>query len=255
LKYLVFDAPALSETFEKRLQFVEEELAKRQLPYAQALMHQRCRDADHLRSELARVTALGGEGLMLREPGSRYEVGRSTTLLKVKTFLDAEAAVIGHEPGKGKHRGRLGALQVKLADGTEFSVGTGFSDALRGNPPPIGSVITFRYQELSDGGVPRFPSFVRMRQDASASPPPATSEPPPSATPTSASRRFEFVEGKSSKFWEVSVSGPEMTTRWGRIGSAGLSRTKAFSDEAAAKAAADKLIGEKTREGYVEKGA
>ena len=45
---------------------------------------------------------------------------------------------------------------------TKFFVGTGFSDNQRNNPPPVGSTITFRYQELTDGGVPRFPSFVRM---------------------------------------------------------------------------------------------
>ena len=56
------------------------------------------------------VEALGGEGLMLRQPKSLYAVGRSNTLLKVKTFHDAEATVIGHAPGTGKHKGRLGAL-------------------------------------------------------------------------------------------------------------------------------------------------
>ena len=78
---------------------------------------------------------------------------------------DAEARVIEHLPGTGRHKGRLGALSVELANGTKFSVGTGFSDAERDNPPPIGSVITFRYQELSDRGVPRFPAFVRVRTD------------------------------------------------------------------------------------------
>lgn len=98
---------------------------------------------------------------MMREPSSLYAPGRSTSLLKVKTFHDAEATVVGHVPGKGRHKGRMGALEVEMSDGTRFSVGTGFSDAQRENPPAIGSVITFRYQELSDGGVPRFPSFLR----------------------------------------------------------------------------------------------
>ena len=97
---------------------------------------------------------------MLREPGSRYEAGRSNTLLKVKQFHDAEARVLEHLPGTGRHKGRLGALLVALADGTQFSVGTGFTDVQRENPPPVGSTITFRYQELTDRGVPRFPSFV-----------------------------------------------------------------------------------------------
>ena len=39
------------------------------------------------------------------------------------------------------------------------------SDAEREAPPPIGSIVTFRYQELSDGGVPRFPTYVGVRHD------------------------------------------------------------------------------------------
>src|SRR5438132_928553 len=84
-------------------------------------------------------------------------MGRSARLRKVKSFRDAEAVVVGHEPGKGRHQGRLGALLVEMADGTKFAVGAGFSDAEREAPPPVGSTITFRYQELTDGGVPRFP--------------------------------------------------------------------------------------------------
>ena len=100
---------------------------------------------------------------MLRRPGARYVAGRSDTLLKVKTFHDAEARVVGHQPGTGRHQGRMGALLVELDDGTAFKVGTGFSDAEREDPPPVGTVITFRYQELTEAGVPRFPSFVRVR--------------------------------------------------------------------------------------------
>lgn len=54
----------------------------------------------------------------MRRPGSRYESGRSSSLLKVKTFHDAEAVVVAHLPGTGKHKGRLGALECDLADGT-----------------------------------------------------------------------------------------------------------------------------------------
>src|SRR6202035_893926 len=100
-------------------------------------------------------------------PRSTYAAGRSATLLKIKTFHDAEARVIEHQPGAGRHKGRLGALLVELPDGTTFSVGTGFTDAQREHPPAGGRVITFRYQELSERGVPRLPSFVRVRSDAS----------------------------------------------------------------------------------------
>jgi DNA ligase-1 len=168
VSYLVFDAPQVQAPFEERLEFARESLAQKRPPFAKLLDQQRCRDVDHLRQELARIEALGGEGLMLREPGSSYVAGRSTSLLKVKTFHDAEARVIGHQPGNGRHQGRLGALLVELANGTQFAVGTGFSDRQREQPPAVGMWITFRYQELSEGGVPRFPSFVRGCPDQPA---------------------------------------------------------------------------------------
>jgi DNA ligase-1 len=162
VRYLVFDAPAADDPFEARLKFVRDLFQGAKLPYASVLKQQRCRGLDHLRSELRRIDELGGEGVMLRQPGSLYEPRRSRTLLKVKWFVDAEARVVGHQPGKGRHKGRLGALLVELSDGARFAVGTGFTDAQREQPPPIGSTITFRYQELSDGGIPRFPTFVRI---------------------------------------------------------------------------------------------
>ena len=164
VRFLVFDAPSQAGGFEERVGFVKDALAGRGLKFARPHEHQLCKDLDCLRAELARVEALGGEGLMLRQPGSKYEAGRSSTLLKVKTFRDAEAVVIGHQPGAGKHKGRLGALLVKLPDGTEFAVGTGFSDKERAAPPGVGATVTFRYQELSEGGVPRFPSYVGVRK-------------------------------------------------------------------------------------------
>jgi DNA ligase-1 len=274
VRYVVFDAPAATGGFEDRLAFVRDALERCRSPFVQAHEHQLCRGTEHLRKELLIVESLGGEGLMLREPGSRYAAGRSSTLLKVKTFHDAEAVVIGHEPGAGRHKGRLGALTVRLPSGNVFSVGTGFSDKERANPPVVGTTITFRYQELSDGGVPRFPSYVGIRSDLpTANPLPFEKEDPPMqakktttvsvgqvpSLPAEAAeghnqvRRFEFVGGSSSKFWEVGRCGCQTTTRWGRIGSAGQSKTKSFADEAAAAKAVERSIAEKTGEGYVEK--
>lgn len=165
LAYVIFDAPGLEHGFEDRIRHLEEHFAKRPWPQAQVLEHRVCKGVDDLQAELKRVEALGGEGVMLRKPGSRYVAGRSDTLLKVKSFLDSEARVVGHQAGTGKHEGRLGALLVELPNGTRFKVGTGMSDAERKQPPAVGEIITFRYQELTDAGVPRFPSFIGVRQD------------------------------------------------------------------------------------------
>jgi DNA ligase-1 len=269
ISYLIFDAPAEEAAFEERISFLKDALAGSKSRHIQLHPHQQCRSVDHLREELARLEALGGEGLMLREPGSKYQVGRSATLLKVKTLHDAEARVVEHQAGSGRHKGRLGALVTQLADGTQFSVGTGFSDAQRENPPPVGSTITFRYQELSDRGVPRFPSFVRLNEAAKiaqptaamASLPPAvkTSKTKPAQAAANSSekaadkRYFELQDEKSSKFWEITTSGNDVTVRFGRIGTSGQTQTKSFGDADAAQKHADKLIAEKTEKGYEEK--
>jgi len=278
VRFVVFDAPKAGGDFETRLDLLADLLRPKKQPYAKLLKQSQCRGLKHLREELARIESGGGEGLMLRQPGSVYEVGRSATLLKIKTFHDAEAVVLDQQAGKGKHKGKLGALVVQLKDGTEFSVGTGFSDAQRASPPPVGSVITFRYQELSDAGVPRFPSFVRVRKRAAGpvvkdeaksgrekagkaakKPRAATAKRAENAcaaaTPTRPAdpRYFEFREGKSNKFWEVSVKATEVTVRYGRIGTDGTSKVKEFADPAAADAHAAKLIAQKIGKGYVEK--
>ncbi len=251
--YLAFDAPGAGGPFEARLEAVREHVRRASPPYLKAHEHLACGGVNHLRSELARVEALGGEGLMLRRPASVYEVGRSVTLLKVKSFLDAEARVLGHQPGAGRHKGRLGALLVELADGTKFSVGTGFSDAEREAPPAVGSLIAFRFQELTDAGVPRFPSYLGMREDVAKASGPLPA-PAAAAAPvgSSGTRRFELVEGGASKFWEVTREGCEVTVRYGRIGAAGQSKSKVLPDEAAAIRHAEGLIAEKSGKGYEE---
>jgi DNA ligase 1 len=278
VRFVVFDMPELDEPFETRISTIEEHFAGGDHPYAQALDHERCRGIDHVNEALARVEALGGEGLMVRQPGSRYVAGRSSTLLKIKNFFDAEARVIGHVAGAGRHRGRTGALEVELPDGTRFAVGTGLSDAAREQPPEPGSIITFRYQELSKDGVPRFPTYVGVRHDfhwpetaptSRAKSRPATSKPaivsqPQRATTPKQSapgtsgagkRRFELDDGASSKFWEIEVSGDRHTVTWGRLGTGGQTKTKIFADAAKALADAEKRIAEKTKKGYRETSA
>ena len=169
ITFVVFDAPAADGTFENRQAFLDATLREHRPQYARVLPQDRCTGIRHLQAELARVESLGGEGMMLRQPASRYESGRSSTLLKVKTFHDAEARVVEHLPGRGRHAGRLGAVVAELPNGLTFSVGTGFTDAERQHPPSIGSSITFRYQELTERGVPRFPSFVQVRSIAGMS--------------------------------------------------------------------------------------
>jgi DNA ligase-1 len=166
LSYVVFDSPSQWDySFERRQEELSHLVGPPRCMHSVRLNQTPCKGLLHLREELAIVEAKGGEGLMLRQPGSLYEAKRSRTLLKVKTFLDAEATVVSYEPGKGKHKGRMGAVNVCTPDGREFSVGTGFDDKERESPPPIGCTLQYSYQELSKYGIPRFPVFLRIREE------------------------------------------------------------------------------------------
>jgi DNA ligase 1 len=283
IRYVVFDAPEIDAGFEERIEFLSAQKDSWNCASVDILEHAVCSGLDDVQARLDVVEAAGGEGLMLRASGSRYTSGRTSDLLKVKRFKDAEARVVGLEDGKGRHKGRAGALVCELANGTAFKIGTGLSDADREHPPAIGAIVTFRYQELTDAGVPRFPAFLRVRTDItdlsdapefarpseqlaarSTSGSASSSAPKPAATKASTKApapapltsvagdyaRYEFVEGSSAKFWEVAVDGTSVTTRWGRIGTAGQSSTKSYATDTAASTAAEKLVGEKTDKGY-----
>jgi len=164
VKYMVFDAPELKMTFKDRYKKMKEVFGKIKCPYIELLDHRICKGRSDLNDELAVVQNVGGEGLMIRNPNSFYENKRSRTLLKVKTFDDDEATIIGHEPGSGKYLNMTGALRVRNGAGVEFSVGSGLNDAMRARPPKIGVKITYKHQGVSNRGVPRFPTFLRIYQ-------------------------------------------------------------------------------------------
>ncbi len=165
VRYAVFDAPSGSLGFEDRLDAARRWFSGHPSGHVMIVDQIPCEGREHLNRMLKGVEAKGGEGLMLRRPGSLHIPGRSPDLLKVKSFLDAEAKVVGYVGGEGKYKGKMGALVVELPGGLRFSIGTGFTDKDRENPPPMGSTVTFKYKEMNPSGIPRFASFLRVRED------------------------------------------------------------------------------------------
>jgi len=170
IRYMVFDLPNSPAPFEVRFAEIEKLVRKiclstRGFCPIIAVEQTLCRSPAHLGEFHAEVVSRGVEGTMLRASNSPYVRRRSRDLLKVKDFHDAEAVIVGYVAGEGKHKGRLGAYEVETLDtGVGFRVGTGLSDRDRERKLPLGTIITYRYQELNPtSGAPRFPSFVRVR--------------------------------------------------------------------------------------------
>jgi len=166
-------------------------LPQTMLPYATS---EACKAI--INQEMSRIVGMGGEGLMLRAPQSLWLPQRSHQLLKVKRWYDSEATVVGYAWGRktekgSKHLGKMGALVVKDADGKIFEL-SGFKDVEREmtfindgttafnigrtqpgmfvvdanihNPKfPIGTVVTYRYRELTAIGIPKSAIYLRIK--------------------------------------------------------------------------------------------
>jgi len=163
LSFLVFDVPQMTGPFESRMNAMARIVRGSSNRFLKLVAQSKVRDAAHLRQALKAIVAKGGEGLMIREPKSAYVKKRSSTLLKVKNFKDAEARVLAIVPGKGKYKGMMGALKVRMPNGKEFKVGTGFTDAVRKRPPRVGARITYSYMDKSKDGIPKGAGFVAIR--------------------------------------------------------------------------------------------
>lgn len=132
---------------------------------------------------MAGVLALGGEGLIIRNPNAVYEIKRTSNLLKVKAREDAEGVLVGFTAGKGKYAGMIGALivdfqgkRLELSGMTddERALTRSFVGVEPGKDLPaeviakhfnLGDTITFQYRELSDCGVPKEAAYLRVRNE------------------------------------------------------------------------------------------
>ncbi len=166
LRYMVFELPRAPGSFAERYEVLKGIVKATEWPALQAVVQSRIADRTALRRRFDEVVRGGGEGLMLHRADAPYLTGRSDALLKLKPLRDEEATVLAHVAGKGKYAGMMGALELQTPAGVRFRVGTGFSDEMRRHPPPLGSTVSYVFRDLTPTGVPRFASFVRIREES-----------------------------------------------------------------------------------------
>lgn len=117
----------------------------------------------------------------------------------------------------------------------------------------LGAPIGKRKVVQHDEPVPQRPQSKKRSESSDGAPSSGASSGDLAAVGASSGKRyFTFQDETSNKFWEVELSGVSVTTRWGRIGADGQSKTKEFSNAEKAKTEYDKLVKEKVGKGYVE---
>lgn len=163
LKLYVFDVPDAEGNLFDRLAKLKAYLLEHPTTYIEIIEQIPVRDKAHLYEFLSQIESLKGEGVVVRDPHASYERKRSHRILKLKTTQDEECTVIAHHKGKGQFENVMGALTCKNYRG-EFKIGSGFNLNERENPPPIGSVITYKYRGLTNSGKPRFATYWREKK-------------------------------------------------------------------------------------------
>lgn len=161
LTYNIFEVPEAKGGLKERLSLVK----PYEKNYLRLISHFTCKDKVHLEQFLKEIESKGGEGVVLRNLQMGYITKRDESALKVKTFYDAECEVVAHHKGKGKYANSLGSFTCKDEREVFFDIGSGLSDKERNNPPAIGRQVTYKYKEMTKSGKPRFPVFLRVKEE------------------------------------------------------------------------------------------
>ncbi len=161
ITYNIFEVPEVKGDFLMRLQKAKEWFEIHPNPHINIIKQIVCKDEQHLQNYLNEIIALKGEGVVIKEGIEPYHTGRSPYILKVKKVQDMEGIAIGYNYDK---KGKFKSLKLKLDNGVIFNLGGGFSDKERETPPQLGKIVTFKYYGFTKNGVPKFASFLRVRE-------------------------------------------------------------------------------------------
>jgi DNA ligase-1 len=170
VKYHVYDNPTHSDKpFYKRISQISgggkwQKYSTLNMVWPRAVLN-----VDEMHELQREYIGAGYEGAMLRHGDAGYEFGkRSQSLLKVKTFKDAEFEIVNCREGKGKSAGTC-VFICKAPSGAEFEVyapGTVEEKAQiwKNRKKYMGKKLTVKYQEMStsEKPVPRFPVALRF---------------------------------------------------------------------------------------------
>lgn len=161
VKFMIFDT-INKRTASKRYQLLSAWASASGFDsHIQIVKQRTCPTKTQLNTFECEVIKRGGEGLVLKDADSEYEMGeRSPYLLKLKRFKQDEANIISI-----KHNATTGLMNTIECryKGKTFKIGSGFSDKLRRTPPKVGTSVSFNFSGTTRLGTPRCASFVSVR--------------------------------------------------------------------------------------------
>jgi DNA ligase-1 len=166
IKYHVYDLIA-NHPYETRKGMLAALFASHRFQHLVLVPTSRCESEAQMKLQHNAYVADGFEGIMLRAPSGDYKHSRSADLLKYKEFFDAEYEVVGFKEGEGQEKGCV-LWMCRTEEGRTFHCrprGTRESrmELFQNGAEYVGKMLTVRYQENTDEGLPRFPVGIAFR--------------------------------------------------------------------------------------------
>lgn len=160
LKFYIFEVPHQKNGLLDRLKVLENYLLLHDAPFLSIIPQNPLRSP--LSSILKQVEENKGEGIVIREKNIPYYTGRTKHSMKCKSYQDRECKIIQYIQGKGKFEGKVGSFLCQDEEKI-IKIGSGMDENFRNNPPPLDTIITYKFYGLTKKGNPRFPTFLRIR--------------------------------------------------------------------------------------------
>ncbi|MCE3039972.1 DNA ligase [Helicobacter anatolicus] len=164
LKYYIFELPYQAGNLKQRLQVLKDYLLIHSIAHVKIIPQYQFQNTKEIEEFFLEIKKLHGEGIVLRKNDTPYQTGRSQNALKYKVFLDSECEIIGYKMGKKSLKDKVGSFVCKEGERV-FNVGSGLDNKIRENPPPLGTIITYKYYQTTKNNLPKHPVFLRVRND------------------------------------------------------------------------------------------
>lgn len=164
LKYHIFEVPNQKGNLTQRLQVIKDYLNTHKNPYITIIPQHQFQTLEAIQNFFNQIKQDNGEGIILRKKDLAYYTGRNSNTLKYKVFLDRECKIIGYKMGKNALKNKVGSLICQDGEKTIY-IGSGLTNNMRENPPPLDTIITYKYYQTTKNNMPKHPVFLRIRED------------------------------------------------------------------------------------------
>lgn len=163
--FMALDLPGHPGPFKTRLPALRRLTEGLTAPHLRVPPHIRITDRHALREQLRQILKAGGAGLMLHRDEALYRHPAPDDLLEMRPFRRGQGQVVAVIHARGHGSTRMLGLLLRGHGDHLFRLTEGFSEAQRDHPPPIGSIVAYKFYGYTRDGRPRFMRFLKVNEE------------------------------------------------------------------------------------------